>query len=726
MALRPGDVRRLALIGLAVAASYVLAARLGFRFAMSAEQVTTVWAPTGIGIAALLLWGHSLWPAVWVGAFVANAFSAAPLWTAAAVATGNTLEAATAAWILIRIAHVDPRLQRIRDCLWFIVGGAALSPTVSATIGVTTLCWSREQPWDEFARLWRDWYLGDVVGALVVGPLILTMLRRRSWSAREALLAAGLVAGAIVTTQLVFGRAFGSANAPHPLEYIVFPFVVAAAVSCAQPVTSMVVLSTSAVAIWNTAHGAGPFAGTAVHESLVQLQVFIGVLAGTGLLLASAITERTMGERRRGAAHAVGEVLARATDFESAAPDVLHVICQNLEWQMGVLWLVDDDDRHLRCLAVWSEPSLPAASFAAKSRNLVFPLGVGLPGRVLATGAAAWIENVDRDPNFPRADVAREAGVHGAFAFPIRLAGRIEAAIEFFNRSAVPPDPDLLRTMSTVGNQIGQFIGRKRQETAVAAAARERAQLLRREAAARGDAEAANRAKDQFLATLSHELRTPLNAILGWTRMLRDRTIDPKDTQRALEVIDRNAQLQAQLIEDILDVSRIITGGLQLSRQCVDLRTVIGAALDAVRPAATAKGVELIWPEALAPVLVDGDAKRLEQAVWNLLVNAVKFTEAGGSVRVGMTTIDDRIRITVTDDGIGIDSQFLPHIFERFRQADASASREKGGLGIGLAIVEHLIVLHGGRVHAESPGIGMGATFTIELTGIASPERLLP
>jgi signal transduction histidine kinase len=553
---------------------------------------------------------------------------------------------------------------------------------------------------------------------------MLTLVHRRSWSAREVLVAAGLVAGAIVTTQLIFGRTLGPVNMSHPLEYILFPFVIAAAVAALQPVTSMVVLSTSALAIWNTVHGAGPFASPMLHDSLVQLQVFVGVLAGTGLLLASAINERTMGERRRGAAHGVGEVLARAADFESAAPEVLRTICEHLEWQMGVLWIVDDDDRHLRCVSVWSEPSLSAASFADMSRNLVFPLGVGLPGRILATGTAAWIENVDSDPNFPRAHVAREAGVHGAFAFPIRLAGRIEAVIEFFNRSVVPPDADLLRTMSTVGNQIGQFIGRKRQEAAVAAAERERTLLLRREAAARNDAEAANRAKDQFLATLSHELRTPMNAILGWTRMLRDRTMDPADTQRALEVIDRNAHLQAQLIEDILDVSRIITGGLQLNRAPVDLLTIVGAAIDAVRPSATAKNVRLSWAGPQVPVVVNGDPKRLEQAVWNLLVNSVKFTEAAGSVSVSMTTIDDRVRITVSDDGIGIDPQFLPHVFERFRQADASDRREQGGLGIGLAIVHHLIGLHGGTIEAESPGIGRGATFTIELSAMSRSEEV--
>jgi signal transduction histidine kinase len=192
--------------------------------------------------------------------------------------------------------------------------------------------------------------------------------------------------------------------------------------------------------------------------------------------------------------------------------------------------------------------------------------------------------------------------------------------------------------------------------------------------------------------------------------------MDPRNMRRALEVIDRNAQLQAQLIEDILDVSRIIGGGLQIDLHPVDVVAVIAAALDAVRPAADAKRVTLSFPASGSPRVVHGDAKRLEQIVWNLLVNAVKFTETGGWVAVDLIDAGPGlVQIRVSDNGMGIDPRFLPHVFERFRQADGSASRRHGGLGLGLAIVRHLVELHGGTVRAESQGIGTGATFTIEL-----------
>ena len=231
--------------------------------------------------------------------------------------------------------------------------------------------------------------------------------------------------------------------------------------------------------------------------------------------------------------------------------------------------------------------------------------------------------------------------------------------------------------------------------------------LLQRESTARRDAETANRAKDDFLATLSHELRTPLNAIVGWTRMLLDGTMDERSTKRALEVIDRNAHLQVQLVADILGVSRIITGGLTLDVRPVDLGSVIGAALDSVRPAADAKKIQIRSRLAASARLTEGDPQRLQQIVWNLLVNAVKFTSPGGAIDVELLDVGDRgVSLRVADDGAGIDPEFLPHVFERFRQADSSVSRQHGGLGLGLAIVRHLVELHGGTVRAESAGQG--------------------
>ncbi len=236
----------------------------------------------------------------------------------------------------------------------------------------------------------------------------------------------------------------------------------------------------------------------------------------------------------------------------------------------------------------------------------------------------------------------------------------------------------------------------------------------RKEAAARQAAETASRAKDEFLATLSHELRTPLNAILGWTRILRHGALDDTKRSHALAVIERNADMQARLVEDLLDVSRIMVGQLRMQYEPVDIGRVIESALDAVRPALDNKSVQVSTAIDIHSTLY-GDAARLEQVVWNLLTNAAKFTPAKGRVSVSAIEEEREVRIVVTDSGQGFPASFKPLLFEPFTQADASFARPHGGLGVGLTIVRRLVDAHGGRVDAESAGIGRGATFTVSL-----------
>ncbi len=239
-----------------------------------------------------------------------------------------------------------------------------------------------------------------------------------------------------------------------------------------------------------------------------------------------------------------------------------------------------------------------------------------------------------------------------------------------------------------------------------------RGQLLLREQRARADAEAANRIKDEFLATLSHELRTPLTALLGWACLLRDSPLDKSVLQQGLAAIERNAKVQTQLIDDLLDVSRIISGKLHLDVRPIDISSAIEGAISVVRPAADAKSIQLNYRQSPAIGAISGDAARIQQIVWNLLSNAVKFTPEGGRIEVMLQRFDSHARLTVTDSGKGISSEFLPQVFDRFRQADSSTTRGYAGLGLGLAIVRHLVELHGGTVHAESPGEGRGATFS--------------
>ena len=233
----------------------------------------------------------------------------------------------------------------------------------------------------------------------------------------------------------------------------------------------------------------------------------------------------------------------------------------------------------------------------------------------------------------------------------------------------------------------------------------------------------ANRLKDEFLAAVSHELRTPLNAILGWLQILRTTTPSELTARRALASLERNAHSQSKLLEDLIDVSRIVTGKLQIHMEVVDLGDVIQRALEVVGPAALEKSLQLKTSVPSSPCLVNGDSARLEQVVVNLLSNAVKFTGRGGTVGIELASHTGDYAITVADTGVGISAAFLPHVFERFRQADGSMTREFGGLGLGLAIVQELVLLHGGAVTAESAGGGAGATFTVRLPRLAATER---
>ena len=333
-------------------------------------------------------------------------------------------------------------------------------------------------------------------------------------------------------------------------------------------------------------------------------------------------------------------------------------------------------------------PGIPAALVeGAHYRSLAIYGGGILLSIMVATLAALWVA---RSINRPIGDLRTSA----------LALGRREAL--------KPPETEIQEIRDVAAALLTAADERTRGEA-------QREQLLRREQEARATAEAANLAKDEFLAVLSHELRTPLNAVYGWSRMLLTGQVDRDKTQRALEAIVRNANAQLQLIDDLLDVSRVITGKMRLDVRPVDLRAVVEAALDAVRPAAAAKDIRLeaVLDPRAGPVT--GDPARLQQVMWNLLMNAVKFTPKGGRVQAHLQRVNSHVEIVVSDTGQGIAPDLLPFVFDRFRQADSSSTRRHSGLGLGLALVKHLVELHGGSVAALSPGADKGATFIVRL-----------
>ena len=277
---------------------------------------------------------------------------------------------------------------------------------------------------------------------------------------------------------------------------------------------------------------------------------------------------------------------------------------------------------------------------------------------------------------------------------------------------------DISLTVSPIRDKNNEIIGASKIARDITVRKQQEKRLLEQSEAYERlyrEAQESSRIKEEFLATVSHELRTPLNAILGWSRIVRAGKLSEAEITKALETIERNARAQAQLIDDLLDVSRIITGKLRMDVRPIDPNGFIEAALEAVSPAAEAKGVRVQKIMDTSTVSVPGDPTRLQQVIWNLLSNAIKFTPRGGCVQVRMERVDSHLQIIVADNGQGIPTEFLPYVFDRFRQIDQTSTRHQGGLGLGLALVRHLVELHGGSVGASSPGPGQGSTFTVFL-----------
>ncbi|MCW5960234.1 MAG: PAS domain S-box protein [Pyrinomonadaceae bacterium] len=309
-------------------------------------------------------------------------------------------------------------------------------------------------------------------------------------------------------------------------------------------------------------------------------------------------------------------------------------------------------------------------------------------------------------------------GIRALIAFPLHKRNRIVASMSINHSEVREWRLDEIELVGLISNRFWESIER-------AKVVKDLQQSLEREQDARRAAEEASKIKDEFLATVSHELRTPLNAILGWSTLLRSGKLEGNGAKRAMETVERNARSQSQLIDDLLDISRIITGKLRLEVQTLELSEIIEAAVDAVRPAADAKEIriQLLLDSNVGPV--SGDADRLQQVFWNLLSNAVKFTPKGGRIQVTLERVNSHIEITIADSGKGIDPEFLPHIFDRFRQGDQTTTRRQGGLGLGLSIVRQLVEMHGGTVQVQSEGEGKGTAFTVSLPRLIANKRNL-
>jgi two-component system, sensor histidine kinase and response regulator len=433
------------------------------------------------------------------------------------------------------------------------------------------------------------------------------------------------------------------------------------------------------------------------------------VHAERGLIYAVAadVTERKREEVRLSAQYAVTRVLAEAPTLASATPRILQAVCQSLDWSVGAIWRVDQNENVLRCVETWHIPSAQLKEFNQSTHSQTFPRGIGLPGRVWSQTQPAWIEDVTHDANFPRASIAAKEGLHAAFGFPVLLGTEVVGVLEFFSDQIQKPDGRLLDMMSAIGSQIGQFMERKEAEDALRVYARDLEMARKR-------AEEATRAKSEFLANISHEIRTPMNAMIGMAELALSTRIT-REQREYLNAIQGSADALLTLVNDLLDFSKIEARKLQLDHVAFNLRDALEDTMRVLAPRAHQKGLELAChvTSDLPPVLV-GDPLRLRQIVVNLVGNAIKFTEQGEIVlRVQVETHyngDIQLRFSVADTGIGIPPDKQAVIFEAFSQADSSTTRRYGGTGLGLAISAQLVELMGGSISVESQP-NRGSTF---------------
>jgi two-component system, cell cycle sensor histidine kinase and response regulator CckA len=443
-------------------------------------------------------------------------------------------------------------------------------------------------------------------------------------------------------------------------------------------------------------------------EILVELAITPFEIEGSPFFTAYLrdITERVQNERRRAAQYTIANLLAGSGSLEEVGPEIIQTIAASGNWVFGALWRHDEADETLRCAATWHLPWGKLESFDKVTREIVFKKSIGLPGRVLASEEAAWVFDVTVDLNFPRAQAAVDAGLRGGFGFPLCAESKVAGVIELFSPVVVQPDDDLMKMVQALGSQIGLFIHRRKIEN----------ELQQQ----KENAEAANAAKDQFLASLSHELRTPLNPVLLWAGgTLKQPDLAP-ELAEGLQMVCRNIELEARLIDDLLDLTRITRGKLQLHLRTCDAHELLRHAMEIIRSEAAVRRLNLQVHLDATHHHVFVDAPRVQQVFWNVLRNAYKFTPDRGIVTVRTSNpASGELVIEISDNGVGIEPKFLEKIFDAFEQVGS----RREGLGLGLAISKAIIEMHDGTIRAESSGLGQGATFIISLKLAAPSEK---
>jgi signal transduction histidine kinase/integral membrane sensor domain MASE1/CheY-like chemotaxis protein len=671
--------------------------------------------------------------------------------TTLAIATGNALEALLAVWAVNRFANGAKTFERARNIFKFVLLAPILSTTVSATFGVTSLTLGGFAPWDRYAAVWLTWWLGDAVGALIVAPLVVIWLTEPypRWKINRLMEAAGLLLTLILVTYLMF-----LLGTPVSSEYMMVLPLLWAAFRFGQrgAVTSAFIMA--GIALVGTLHGVGPFAHVDPNDSLLHLQAFMGTVAVAALVLASVNSEAKRAEQRLQVQDAVSRILAESPTVKEATSKVIQVLCERAGWDLGAVWNMDRVDNELGHVDVWHRPSIQTPRFESATKGGKLASGTGLPGRVWSTGKASWISDVTVDANFRRASLASEDGLHGAFAFPIKLGDKILGVIECFSREVREPDDNFLQMVADIGGQLGQFIDRKRADELLGQAKDEllkaNEDLERKVQERTADLKQVNAElqrtfdeqkqleeqlrqaqKMESIGTLAggiaHDFNNILNIIRGYASLIGRQPSTGPETNESLQVIDREIERGASVVRQLLSVARKTESRLARA----DVNNIVLTLSELIKT--FPKTITVAWElePGLPPVLAD--ANQMSRALLNICVNARDAMPAGGrlSIRTEMieankvreqrldSNADARVCIVISDTGIGMAEEVRGRIFEPFFTTKGIGE----GTGLGLAIVYSVVKEHNGFIEVESAA-AQGTTFRLYLPALTTQGDL--
>lgn len=651
---------------LIVAAAYFTGGYLGLLIPYVGSQITLIWPPTGIALAALLHWKHRIIPGIWLGAFLVNLATGASWLAALGISVGNVL-GPVAAWLLLRWARFDCRMDKRRDIFVFLAAGAVIPMTITATIGSLTLVAANMLPLSQWTTAWLGWWWGDLLGVLLFMPPLISFDRhaaRADWAelrkGGEILLALALL---IISAVLIFLTPF-QLGLPRQMDLLPALFLIWIAAIRDIWFTSLNILLIGVMAVVSTALGIGPFVGGSIHDNLLWLWVYLAGFSVIGLFVTalSSSFRRAQKELRLGRERM--ELALRGGDLGYWDVNLLtNEMIVNERWAK----MMETSLEELQPLKrdVWQEAVHP------DDREMVRTIG-------------KEYREGKRDHYEVKYRIVTRMG-------NVRWQLTRGAAIEWDRHG---------KAVLLVGTVMD------------ITEAEETMQALIK---AKEQAESADRLKSVFLATMSHELRTPLNSIIGFTGILLQGLVGTlnDEQKKQLNMVKNSANHLLSLINDILDISKIESGELRIAREPFDMKASILKVAHLVEPLAEKKGIALIVEISEGVGSVNGDVRRVEQVLLNLLSNAVKFTEQG-SIKVTCSVLNGRCLTHVTDTGIGIKTEELDKLFQPFHQIDNGLSRKYEGTGLGLSICKRLVEMMGGCIQVESRP-GEGSTFGFEL-----------